>query len=771
MRKGVKAWGLIVVLVIFTSVCAVLVSADSSFDGKRTLSSNLIYVPDNYTTIQQAVNLATPGDTIIVRDGTYPENVDVYKTVTIQSENGSAKCIVEAANSNDHVFEVTADYVNIGGFTVTEATGNGRSGIYLNGVAHCNISNNNVSNNLVGIYLYSSSYNNLTNNTANDNSDCGIYLYESCNYNNITDNTANSNYYNGISVDWSSNNNITDNTANENGGGIYLHNSYNNTLTNNTASSNSYAGISLNYSSNNTLTNNNASLGYNIGILLSSSSNNTLTNNTASSNDYFGIMFENSSYNKLENNTADNNVGFGGEEDGTPPSTGIVILGSHNLLRNNTASNNFNGIAVFGMGPTGDIVSVNNTIEGNTVTNNTGIYFGNKPPSSGILIGASHSNTIRNNTVANNFLGICIFGILAAGDFVSHNNMIANNTINSNSAGILLQYSNNNTIMENTANENSGYGMYLSESSNNTLSGNAVISNNGTGIELNESRTNTVVCNEVNSNHVDGIFLGNSLNNTIMRNIVNENHDCGISLLSSGNNIITENNVSNNYNGGIPLSSCHNNLIYHNNLITNSWNAYDNTGTNSWDNGYPSGGNYWSEYTGMDSYNGPYQNIVGSDGIGDTPYNVSGDAGAQDRYPLMHPAAFFDTRPGSYPSISGTHSGTIRPYRDIAVSTLYTYPCAGTGGHTEYVKIWNSTDWNVTATWGGYIEGWHNLTFNNSFTLYANETCSYTIRTGSYPQIIHTPSWNATGGVITCTEFVDVNGRRHEDWIPAIRLY
>ncbi|MGC9444720.1 MAG: hypothetical protein ACP5E9_07345 [Candidatus Methanospirareceae archaeon] len=132
----------------------------------------------------------------------------------------------------------------------------------------------------------------------------------------------------------------------------------------------------------------------------------------------------------------------------------------------------------------------------------------------------------------------------------------------------------------------------------------------------------------------------------------------------------------------------------------------------------------------------------------------------------------FDTKEGSYPSISGTHHGTMRPYHDIAVSTLYTYSCAGAGGHTEYIKIWNTTDWNVTATWNGYTSDWHNLSFNNSFTLYANQTYNYTIRTGSYPQIIHEPSWNATGGVITCSEFVDINGKRHEDgWIPAIRLY
>jgi hypothetical protein len=29
---------------------------------------------------------------------------------------------------------------------------------------------------------------------------------------------------------------------------------------------------------------------------------------------------------------------------------------------------------------------------------------------------------------------------------------------------------------------------------------------------------------------------------------------------------------------------------------------------------------------------------------------------------------------------------------------------------------------------------------------------------------------NATGGKITCTEFVDANGKRYDNWIQAIRL-
>jgi len=130
----------------------------------------------------------------------------------------------------------------------------------------------------------------------------------------------------------------------------------------------------------------------------------------------------------------------------------------------------------------------------------------------------------------------------------------------------------------------------------------------------------------------------------------------------------------------------------------------------------------------------------------------------------------FDTGSGTPPSIFGTHTGTITPNADINVSKLYTYPCLGTGGHSEYVKIWNDT-WSIEASWNGYKGDWHNITFPEPFTLKSGETYNYTIETGSYPQIIHAKEYSAKGGKITCTEFVDANGKKHDDWIPAIKLY
>jgi len=230
------------------------------------------------TPIQDAVDNAIDGDMVCVKDGTYHENVDVNTSnLTIQSENGTANCVVNASDPGDHVFNVTADRVNITGFTVENATEAYNAGIYLSSVARCNVSNNNVINNYRGIYLYYSSSNTLTDNTASNNS-YGIYLWHGSN-NTFTNNTATNNYHCGMYLYYSSNNTLTDNTASNNDyHGIWLDESSNNTLTNNTASDNNYDGILLYFSSNNTFTSNSASNNSD-GIYLHSSSNNTIYNN------------------------------------------------------------------------------------------------------------------------------------------------------------------------------------------------------------------------------------------------------------------------------------------------------------------------------------------------------------------------------------------------------------------------------------------------------------------------------------------------------------
>ena len=267
---------------VFLFFAFLVLTASAGVSAAKT-----IYVPDDYAKIRWAVDSASAGDTIIVRDGVHFENIDVNKQLTIRSENGSKNCIVQSAKY-DAVFHVTADYANIYGFTIKD----GKDGIYLDNVENCNIANNNISNNADdGIHLYNSSNNNITGNSISNNGDDGICLYDSSN-NNITGNSI-SNNEDGIGLYSVSNNNITGNDISNNENGIYLCVSSHNSITGNNISNN-VDGIHLKeFSNNNNITGNSISNNEN-GIHFSSyydSCNNIITGNEISNNNR-GISFE-----------------------------------------------------------------------------------------------------------------------------------------------------------------------------------------------------------------------------------------------------------------------------------------------------------------------------------------------------------------------------------------------------------------------------------------------------------------------------------------------
>ncbi len=162
------------------------------------------------------------------------------------------------------------------------------------------------------------------------------------------------------------------------------------------------------------------------------------------------------------------------------------------------------------------------------------------------------------------------------------------------------------------------------------------------------------------------------------------------------------------------------------------------------------------------------------DGYPDWSTNLSVTAGETSHvHATLTPTSQikFDTGSGTYPSISGTHNGTFTPTQTITASKLYTYPCAGTGGHSEHVILWNVSGTVAEGSWAGYQEAeWSYIHFSEPFKLVSDEKYNFSIRTGSYPQVIHSPTLSTANGTMTCTEFVDANGNSYSEWLPAIRL-
>jgi len=75
MNKSTKVLGFTAVLVtVVSGFVAAMALADADNAETDVKFSSTIIVPDDYPTIQQAVDNARDGDTIFARNGTYPEN-------------------------------------------------------------------------------------------------------------------------------------------------------------------------------------------------------------------------------------------------------------------------------------------------------------------------------------------------------------------------------------------------------------------------------------------------------------------------------------------------------------------------------------------------------------------------------------------------------------------------------------------------------------------------------------------------------------------------
>lgn len=362
------------------------------------------------------------------------------------------------------------------------------------------------------------------------------------------------------------------------------------------------AGCVLLVNSTNILVENLPNLEHNgFGVALYRTTNSTIRNVTASNNLLYGITLLLSSGNNLMNNTASDNV------------NGIYLyLSNGTTILNNTASNNANGILVlnskdnilrdnvmmqnqmdFGAAVLGGGVLedwINDVDESNTVEGKPVYYWVDQHdrtvPNDGGLVYLIFCSAIsvKDMDISNNLFGVCMIG--------TYNSTVENVNVQKCALGFLLLGSTGITINNNTV-----------------TNGQSFVWN---GITLLAS---------------DGIVLLMSNNNTVTGNIISNMQDPGSPT--------TPQEIQPPPGVGIWILG-ENNRVFHNNFVNNTHHALaTQSQSNIWDDGYPSGGNYFDDYKGIDVFRSAYQNVTGSDGIGDAPYVI--DSGNRDNYPLMKP--------------------------------------------------------------------------------------------------------------------------------------
>ena len=482
--------------------------------------------PADFSTIQEAIDTASDGDTVFVKAGTYCEHVVVNRTISLLGENSNTTVV--DGNWTGVVINVIRSRVIISGLTV-QRSGSvywENAGIFLDNVENCTVNENILTeNSFAGLVLNHAYRCVVSGNSIFDNSGVGITLV---------------------------------------GGGF-------NNLSRNNIAENGWSALTLN----------------------DEAHNNTISENSMTSNNLavtgHCINLHRSSSNSIQKN----NIAW--DDNGIR----LEYWSNYNTIaENNITSNTLTGVSV-------EEYSNNNTISGNMISGSI----------SGVVISSSRYAEIFNNTIAHNYGDDWDAGIRldSAGYSRIHSNLIVDNW-----RGVLLYtssphvsiYNNNITGNEFAIRVSSGGSNYLN------VSDNIVMSNRGYGIGL--------------------TGFGSSSNYaTISRNLIINNSE-GIALGQYSNyNTMLQNNISRN-GYGFYIESSTQNTIQGNNIVDNDQQAYVSTGSvNNWDGGYPLGGNYWSDYDGTDLYSGSFQNITGSDGIGDSPHVI--DDNNTDRYPLMEP--------------------------------------------------------------------------------------------------------------------------------------
>ena len=267
-------------------------------------SPSYVWIPDNYTTIQEAISNAQNDSVICLRKGTYNENIFIDKPVSIIGEG--IETIIDG-NQTDNVVTVEAPRVSLNQLTIRNSAKDlnlqRNSGVFIK-ESECTIINVKFTDNAIGLTL-AGACNTVVKQCIFAQNSYGAWLNNSHN-NNFLHNVF-SECDQSITQVVGNNNVFANNTMENNRMGIVLGYSTNNTITSNIICNNYYAIEFINNPTGNNLIQGN-NISRNIWALWFLSANyERITENTIEENSY-GIDLILSNDNQIWRNNIINNA-------------------------------------------------------------------------------------------------------------------------------------------------------------------------------------------------------------------------------------------------------------------------------------------------------------------------------------------------------------------------------------------------------------------------------------------------------------------------------
>lgn len=346
-------------LIILAAACLLLTFTGTAASfASETLT---VGAGGNYSSIQAAIDSASPGSTILVNSGTYSGDLHINKQLTLKGKDtGSGIPVIYGSGGGD-VITITAGGVHLEGFAIQN------SEKYATAV------------------LVESDDNTIVGNTITD-SNTGIKL-DHGSHNTVTDNTIVGNRGDAIYLHYSDGNTIARNYAENNQFGIQGENLRGNLITGNILKDNSEIDLYVEQVSDTVISRNHiedneeASRNGGDGIGMRYGTNVTITENTVGKH-YYGIkVYHSSKITVSSNNVADSGVNI------------RFDFGTHDsVIKFNNVSNGVDNILI-----AGDCYGI--LIEYNLVSSGKdSIYLFN-----------SGDNTVQHNNVYDSTYGIRLY--------------------------------------------------------------------------------------------------------------------------------------------------------------------------------------------------------------------------------------------------------------------------------------------------------------------------------------------------------------------------